>query len=247
MTAAGALELMKYGGAELRRNYSKYLGTALGIATALHILFLVVFWVAQHWGESDKQKAIPIVKMRLSDLAPPPSIQQQAQPPVSAAAPVAKPSVGVPVPVPDAEVSPEQTFATLNQITEAAAPVGDATGTGNAQVQVDAGPIDIPKQEDENPYDFVPVEKEPSPVTDIRGQLVYPELARKANIEGRVYLRFKVLANGTVGDVIVEKSDHKIFEDAAISAIKKCKFTPAIQNGEPIAVWTSQMIEFKLK
>jgi len=100
------------------------------MAVALHLIFLFSFYIIQHWGETDKSKNIPIVKLKLGDLAPPPSIQQNQSQPVDAAAPVAKPSVGVPVPVPDAEVSPEQQFATLDQVTQTA-PVGDAgTGTG---------------------------------------------------------------------------------------------------------------------
>jgi protein TonB len=246
MTAGASLELMKYGGIDLRRNYRKYLGRALALAIGLHIVLLFGFIAAQYFSGSEKGKSIPMVKMRLSDLAPPPSIQQNVQTPVSAAAPIAKPSVGVPVPVPDAEVSPEQTFATLNQLTDAAAPVGDGPGIGSGQIQIEPEQIKIDKEE-ESPYDFVPVEKEPALVTDLKGALVYPELARRANIEGRVFLRFKVLPAGTVGEVLVEKSDHKIFEEAAIAAIRKCRFTPAIQNGVPITVWTSQMIEFKLR
>lgn len=245
-TVEAAFELMKYGGIELKQNYRKYLGTALGIAAIVHLVFLIGFWVAQHWGEGDKGKVIPMVKMKLGDLAPPPSIQQNAQQPVSAAAPVARPSVGVPVPVPDAEVSPEQTFATLNEVAAPTGPVGDATGIGTGGVQIEE-PLKVETDASEDPYAFTPVESEPQPTTDVRKNIVYPELARKAGIEGHVYLRFKVLKSGGVGEVIVEKSDHKILEDAAIEAIKKCKFTPAIQNGAPIDVWTSQTIDFRLK
>src|SRR5579864_6339107 len=117
MTAMeAAVELMKYGGVDLKKNYNKFLTRALIIAAILHVIILAGFWIGQHWGESE-QKTMPMVRMKLSDLAPPPSLQQNMQELPAVATPVAKPNIGVPVPVPDAEVSPEQTFATLNQIT----------------------------------------------------------------------------------------------------------------------------------
>lgn len=247
MTAAvsAALELMKYGGVELKANYKKYLNYSLAMAIALHLIFLFGFFIVQHWGEGDKTKNIPIVKLKLGDLAPPPSIQQNQAQPVDAAAPVAKPSVGVPVPVPDAEVSPEQQFATLDQVTQTA-PQGDAgAGTGGGVVVEE--PMQVAPAESEDPYAFTPVEVEPVALKDPRKLIQYPELARKANIEGNVYLRFKVLKTGNVGEVIVEKSDHDILNQAAIEAIKKCTFTPAVQNGSPVDVWTSLTIQFKLK
>ncbi|HET7152758.1 MAG TPA: TonB family protein, partial [Candidatus Kapabacteria bacterium] len=163
--------------------------------------------------------------------------------------PVAKPNIGVPVPVPDAEVSPEQTFATLNQITQAG-PQGDSGGVGTGGISAVPNPIEVPKQDDqaqEDPYAFVDVEKEPEPVSNLQSLVKYPELARKAGLEGVVFLRFQVLKDGSVGKVIVEKSDQHIFDQAAMDAVKECKFTPAIQNKQPIDVWTSQRIEFKLK
>ncbi len=240
--------LMKYGGIELKKNYRKYLADALVIAVVVHLVFLFAFWIAQHMGETES-KAMPMVHMKLSDLAPPPSMEQTMQQPVSVAEPVAKPSVGVPVPVPDAEVSPEQTIATLNQLTQSG-PVGDSVGTGGSGVNViPEAPIEATKESEstDDPYAFVDVEKEPEMVTSLKTVLQYPELARKAGLEGSVTLRFQVMKDGTVGNVIVEKTDQQIFNQAAIDAIKKCRFTPAIQNKEPIAVWTDQVIKFKLK
>jgi hypothetical protein len=55
--------------------------------------------------------------MKYSELGPPPSLQSSNVPPaISVAAPAVRPSIGIPVPVPDAEVSPEQTFATQQEM-----------------------------------------------------------------------------------------------------------------------------------
>jgi protein TonB len=248
MTAIEAtVDLMKYGGIELKKNYHKFLSRALVIAAILHVVILAGFWIAQHWGETG-EKPMPMVRMKLSDLAPPPSMQQSTQEIPAVATPVAKPNIGVPVPVPDAEVSPEQTFATLNQITQAG-PVGDSGAVGNGGANVIPDPIETtkPQETEEDPYAFVDVEKEPQPISNLQSLVKYPELARKAGLEGVVFVRFQVLKDGSVGKVMIEKSDQKIFEQAAIDAVKQCKFTPAIQNKEPIDVWTSQRIEFKLR
>ncbi len=99
----------------------------------------------------------------------------------------------------------------------------------------------------EDPYAFAPVEKEPKAKDDVQLYIVYPPEAKRRGIEGRVFLRFKVLANGHVGTVLVAKSSHPILNKAAVEAIKRCHFSPGIQGGKPVAVWVSQAIEFRLK
>ena len=43
-----------------------------------------------------------------------------------------KPKVGVPVPVPDAQVSPEQTIATQQELSKIAGPVTSGNGGGDS-------------------------------------------------------------------------------------------------------------------
>jgi len=37
------------------------------------------------------------------------------------------------------------------------------------------------------------------------------------------------------------------FEEAAVKAAYKCRYRPAIQNGNPIGVWISYTVEFVLE
>jgi TonB family protein len=37
------------------------------------------------------------------------------------------------------------------------------------------------------------------------------------------------------------------FDEAAVEAALQCIYKPAIQNGQPVAVWVTYPVEFKLK
>ncbi len=115
---------------------------------------------------------------------------------------------------------------------------------------VDRFPISVDRQgRDVSPYDYVPLDAQPR-VADgdsIMRHFVYPEKARKLGLEGRVYVRFKVDVDGRVRKAYIEKGKYKLLNDAAIDAIKKTRYKPAVRNGVPIAVWTSEMIEFRPK
>lgn len=90
--------------------------------------------------------------------------------------------------------------------------------------------------------------KEPLPFfEEIQKGLVYPPKARELGLEGRVIVRALVNKKGKVSKCVVEFSDNDIFNEAAITAIKRSKYTPAIQEGKPIACWVSIPIQFKLR
>jgi TonB family protein len=59
-------------------------------------------------------------------------------------------------------------------------------------------------------------------------------------------LELTVLEDGTVGDVKVVRCTHpKVgFEDAAVAAVKKWRFEPGMENGEPISVQTRLKLNF---
>lgn len=152
-------------------------------------------------------------------------------------APVAKPTVGVPVPVPDAEVSAEQTIASQQEMSQQVAPVTEGTGTGPVEIQKD---INI----EEPPADFVPVEKEPVVVKKVEPK--YPELAMRAGLEGKVWVKIWVDKEGKPKQVIVLKSDAEIFNEPSVEAAKQFVFTPAYMNNGPVSVWVSVPFKFTL-
>ena len=74
---------------------------------------------------------------------------------------------------------------------------------------------------------------------------VYPHIARKAGLTGKVFLKFMVNVDGSVSDVSVLKGK-AIFQKAAIDAISQFRFKPAEHNGKVVPVWMTQPIDFAL-
>ncbi len=230
-----------YGAPVLKRLAQKYTGVGLAIAIAVHFAGVGAYWGAQYLNREDDNA--PMVRvLKYSELGPPPSItNQQALPQVAVSTPMAKPNVGIPVPVPDAEVSPEQTIATQQELSKIAGPM--TQGSGGDSVGVSMGNFKVP--DDGPPPDFVPVEKEPQIIKQVIPK--YPELAQRAGIEGRVIVKIWVDKDGKPHKAIVMKSDAEIFNQPSIDAAMQYRFTPAIMNKGPVAVWVVIPFTFKLK
>jgi TonB family protein len=94
------------------------------------------------------------------------------------------------------------------------------------------------------PPDFVPVDKQPVPIKNPAP--VYPVIARRAGIEGTVWVKIWVDETGKVRKAQVIKTDKDILNQSAINAAIQWTFTPAILNGKPVAVWVSVPFKFKL-
>ena len=229
-----------YGAAELKTVAQKYM--MLGLLAGILICFSavgtyhLVVWLN---GEDEPVHTVRILKY--TDLGPPPSLTNQAATSVAASGPAVRPSIGVPVPVPDAEVSSEQTIASQTELSQQSAPTIDQSGTGAGGAQIEQ---DLKIDDDVAPPDFVPYEKEPTVVKKIEPK--YPDLALRAGLEGNVFVKVWVDKEGKVRKVVLIKSDAPIFEDAAIAAAKQWVFTPAVMQKGPVSVWVSIPFKFRL-
>jgi TonB family protein len=78
---------------------------------------------------------------------------------------------------------------------------------------------------------------------------VYPAEAVRAKIGGRVLLEMAVQADGTVGEVRVQRSLDRKFglDDAAVKAVKEMRFTPAMKEGMAVPVLTQIEMSFAAK
>lgn len=228
---------LAYGAFELKKSYQKNLGKGLLVAALLHLAVIGGFLLYGFLTREDLDTKTRIITS-LAELGPPPSLTQQEKPQLAIALPeVAPPSVGTPKPVPDEEVV--KVFATQKQLKETV-PAPTSEGEDVA--------INIPEDElFPTRGEFVAVEVEPKVITKVLAK--YPELARKANVEGIVYLDLLVDKEGRVRDIqILKASGSNVgFEEAALEAIKQWTFSPAIQNGKPVAVWMSLPIKFEVK
>jgi len=78
---------------------------------------------------------------------------------------------------------------------------------------------------------------------------VYPELAKRAGIEGTVWVSVLIDTTGLVIDVKVVKDSgtNAGLEEASINAAWQQVFNPAMKcGGRPIAVWATFAFEFRL-
>lgn len=96
------------------------------------------------------------------------------------------------------------------------------------------------------PDDYVPVEKQPQPIAGHMPPPMYPEIAKRAGVEGVVWVKVWVDKQGAVKKVVVLRSDAEIFNQAAIDAAKQWSFTPAVLKGSPVDVWVSIPFKFKM-
>ncbi len=91
---------------------------------------------------------------------------------------------------------------------------------------------------------FIEVYKAPELISQLKP--AYPELAKLAGIEGKVFLKLLIDENGNVAKAKVEKGVKDMLDEAALSAAKTAKFSPALLNDKPVKVWVFLPIAFKL-
>lgn len=80
---------------------------------------------------------------------------------------------------------------------------------------------------------------------ELTKNLVYPPMARKAKIEGTVIVNAVIDEKGNVGETSISKS-LKGCDDAAVEAIKKTKWKPAMYRNQPVKVRVAIPVVFKL-
>jgi len=81
----------------------------------------------------------------------------------------------------------------------------------------------------------------------INGHLIYPKTMKGQGIEGRLFLRFNVLPDGTLADFEAVRSPHEDFTNAAIKAMKQMpKWIPAEKDGEKVKIKMTLPIKFDM-
>jgi len=96
---------------------------------------------------------------------------------------------------------------------------------------------------------FVVVEEMPELIgglASIQKEIRYPETARRAGIEGRVYVQFIVNENGQVENPRIIRGLGGGLDEEAIRAVKHAEFKPGIQRGQPVRVQYALPIVFRL-
>lgn len=106
-----------------------------------------------------------------------------------------------------------------------------------------------PEEEEEEDF-FVAVENMPElkgGLADLQQKINYPDMARKAGIEGRVIIQFIVNEQGKVEDPKVIRGIGGGCDEEALRVVKQAEFEPGRQRGNPVRVQYSLPITFKLQ
>lgn len=148
-----------------------------------------------------------------------------------------RPTKGVPVPVPDADADPmstivDQTSYEAGELTDSRPGSGSTIWNG----------LYLFGDDDLRPMEFVARQVEPKIVLSARPE--YPALALRTGLTGTVHVKMWVDKQGKVREAIVVKSDHALFDSAAVAASRKWVFTPALMNNGPVSVWVTVPFRF---
>jgi len=125
--------------------------------------------------------------------------------------------------------------------------IGLETGDGNSLNRDDMIPTDVPQPPKEDIV--IDTRKKANgvpPQIIYRVDPEYPELARKAHIEGMVILEAVVSKDGTVRTVTIQRSDNPVLELASVNAAKQFRFEPGRIDGKPVSSYCTIVIIFQL-
>jgi protein TonB len=98
---------------------------------------------------------------------------------------------------------------------------------------------------EEPPAYYTPYEQAPEPIRRVAPR--YPDAARKAELEGTVWVRIWVDKQGKARRAVVMKSDAEIFDQPAIDAAMQWIFSPAMMKNGPVSVWVEVPFNFRLR
>ncbi len=117
---------------------------------------------------------------------------------------------------------------------------GSGAGNGGNSSATGTGGGAFPKE-----LDFRQVDTPPAPIRKVEPE--FPLEARRMGIAGKVVLKLLVKKDGSVDKAsVIDAAPKGIFEDSALEAIKKWKFSPGRYRGDAVATWVLQPIQFRL-
>ncbi|MDP4220996.1 MAG: TonB family protein [Bacteroidota bacterium] len=241
----------QYGGIDIKKNAEKNTYMGFVYSVALHAL-LILIYVGWTWITSEDDSKVPHFRRKITsiaELAPPPSTSQDmaAPPPSAPTVDVARPTFGIPVPVPDIQ-APNQTMPTNDIPMPPSDNTGPAGPGGPPGGEPGGAPPPPPPPQDKEPSEdeFIEVSEEPKPTENIQTKVQYPETAKRSGLEGKVTFSALIGLDGRVLNVKIDKADYEVFKQPVIDAVSKVRFTPARNGQTPVKVWYTQTISFKL-
>ncbi len=218
------MALRKEDKADIRKRYPLYV--EIGMIAAL-VLLIAAFRINYNPGSDvqfvmDEQDVVEIEEIQQTE--------QEVQPPPP-------PTPPVPIEVPD------------DAVLEDTEVDWDATLDFDEPLEQTPPPPPEPEPEPEQEI-FMVVEQQPEMIGGMEAlydEIEYPDFARRAGIEGRVFVQFVVDQEGNVTNPTVLRSPHEMLSEEALRVIQMMQFTPGMQRGEAVLVRMSIPITFELR
>lgn len=213
--------------ADLKRTYEKVLWICMGLSTLGQALIFALFPTLEARTYAKPAKAVLIQLEKIPETRQ----EQKAAAPARPVVPIAsdRPELA-------ADVTIENTD--LGDLMADLAPPPPLVEMEKASVQ------EVKLEEvEEEPVELWKVEKQPVVIKKVQPE--YPDIARKANITGKVFVTALVNKQGKV-EAIGKVTGPEVFHEAARAATLQWEFEPAIQNDKPVKVWVSVPFTFTL-
>ncbi len=221
------MALRKTPSADLKRTYGFFV--QVGMIASL-LLLILAFNANLERGEGMEIEQVEQEVVQMEEILQTEQIQKPPPPP--------RPPV--PVEVPNDEILEDDDL--------------DLDASLDFDAPINVPPPPPPPEEEEvmeEPEIFEIVEQSPELIGGIGGlqaKARYPELARKANIDGRVIVQFIVDENGDVSEPVIVRGIGGGCDEEAIRVITEhAKFIPGRQRGRAVKVRMSLPIVFKLR
>lgn len=212
---------------DLRKYYTIFFQTGLILALLLFIGLTKI-----NIKTSDKQE-ITFSEQEIVEMEEIIQTKQQEQVPPP-------PRPPVPVEVPNDEIIEEVDIIIDAEL--------DLTGEGF--LPASRPPAEVEEEPEPEEDFFVIVEQMPElhgGIQSIQEKVKYPELALKANIQGRVVVQFIINEKGEVENPKVVRSIGGGCDEEAVRVVKEATFTPGMQRGRPVRVQYALPVTFIIR
>lgn len=236
------LEQGRYGSFELKKTVGRNLLLGLVISMLVHAVVVGSPYIVKLFrGEEEIPSRIVVIDpSQLTKL----KSQRETPPQIEITRPkIALPKAVIPIAVPEEQVEETPLMPTQEELTEIMADTGEDT------LNIAPGDVVITGEDIPGSDVFIPFEVPPTPLPDFSPQPEFPEMAKLAGVQGKVVVQIFVDKKGEVKKwkIAQEKPADLGFKEEVLKVIPKWKFTPAIQQGNPVGVWIAIPFNFQYK
>lgn len=225
-------------------------GLALGLHLGVGVTLVAASWLAL--GPIPPEPELRLVfetplRVNLDIGGARPAPRREAPSPATAPRPLRQPNVTPDLPVVDVP-SPEPPS---DGPIDGDPSIGGVPGTdGDGTGPFGEGWGDGPPGDDVVPSDDGPIEVTgtmTAPRLVLKVSPDYPRVPLRMGLSGTVVLRAVIGPDGSVEEVAVVRSTSPLFVEAATEAVRRWRYTPALQSGKPVRVYFDAVVEFKIR